>query len=289
MKHQKGDNYGYPLDYRRDHRCDAAIHRAGRSVPVGCWLLVAGALFTGLPAHATLVQHKYTEVSGAGTGGTCANNTSTCSVTTAAIGAGNLVICYGGIGSVSVTINACSGDGDTWVHCPSCLSGASNKLDAWYVIAAAGGGTSVVCNYSSTINVGAKTCAVEEYSHSSFLTFDTSGNGSDDLSMCTSCPGVTLTVTGKDIVLQATYLPASSCTSSASAGFVGAAPWTNPADFFGATAAEGGALTQTNGSAPMWNCSGGLGLMLTSAIAFAEPIAGGTGKGNKLRKLTDDF
>lgn len=212
----------------------------------------------------TLVQFKYNDSLGGGTGGSSCDNATTgvCNVTVSALGSGHLVACVGFFAhSVAVTVS-CTATSNTFTHCAGahgCAFGNSTAgfLDAAYVLSSTSGATNVACT-SSLSSLAYLGCGVYEYSYSgSSISFDTS-NGAIDTA-CTTCAAQALTLTGTTDVIIQTGIPANSLTAISGA-------YTNPAQFYSG-AGNAGRINTTDGTAPNWtqNVSGQVTVM---AIAF---------------------
>lgn len=223
----------------------------------------------------TLIQHP-TNFTCAGTTGVA---TQTCSVTTAATTAGNLLVLVSGsfVGAqISVAPAFGSATGDSLTHCPSQLGNeqyAANSyesVDCAYILSATGGATtfSFSWQYNSSgggydINVG-----LYEYHRSTgTATYETCAGGGTAAcvvlsSSCTTCTGPVPTVTGTDIVI-ASNSNENDCTAIASPFNTSPSPDVDNSNVFGIT---GWSLSQTSGNAAVYTCTAGGAAMM--AVAF---------------------
>jgi hypothetical protein len=225
-----------------------------------------------------LVQFKFFDTNGAGTGGnSCraagigSGSGSVCTVNVEPVGAGHTLIAVGFSGNLTVrTLSSVSGE--TWTHCAGangCSFGSIGGtaflfqdlrgiwLDASYVLSATGGEETLTCTLSGT-SAGYIACGIYEYSYSgASVSFDTS-NGTTDFS-CTTCAGIALTLSGsRHLIVQAAVpiKPLSAISGS----------YTNPAKFYDGVG-NAGWVNATDGTAPNWTGSPA-GLVTVMAIAF---------------------
>lgn len=206
----------------------------------------------------TLVQLKYRDSLGGGTGGgTCSTSGTTCSVTVSSVGAGHSLIAfsmYGHTGQVTLS----SVNGETWTSCPTCAGGQSGNgfTDAKYVLSATGGETSFTCTADIT-PTGYNSCGIVELSWSgSSVTYADSNKASD--TSCTSCAGIALTVSGTNAIFQM-GIPAQSLTAISS-------PYSTNAQFYSGSG-EAVSLNTSSGTAPTWTGSPS-GTVSVAAIAL---------------------
>lgn len=215
----------------------------------------------------TFTQLKYQDSLAGGTGGgACTTGTTSCVVNISAPVAGHVLIAFSlaAISNVSATMTTPTG-GQTWTHCPSCLSAdtANGAVDAWYVVSAtATGQTTVTCNFSSVQwnDNGYSSCGFVEAAWSgTSISFDTS-NTIIDSTNCTSCASGSLTLGGTDYVFRAAItLPGSGVTNISDAAF------TNPKQFYSGTG-QAGKLNATGTDNPTW--TQGSSTLAAFGIAF---------------------
>lgn len=208
----------------------------------------------------TIVQFKYRDSLGGGTGGgTCATGGTTCAVTVASITATNQLVAFANAGNgFSVTLS--SVNGETWSNCPtSCATGDSGAgwVDGKYVLSATGGETSFTCTFSSAPGayVG---CGIIEY-HYTGASASIDVTGSADRTTCTSCAGVTLPLTGSNDAILQWALPAQTLSAVTS-------PYSTNAHFYSGSG-EAVSLGTASGTAPTWTQSP-TGTVAVAAIAL---------------------
>lgn len=202
---------------------------------------------------------------------TCSDASTTCAVTVASTTAGStLAVVVYTVNSLTVT----GSTGGTFVHCPSCAGGTSGTgfMDGGYILSATGGTTSATVTISGTTSTTPWLACILEYSSSlGTAIFDTSNSTAD--TTCTTCAAPALTLSGSnDLIIQAVTCT-NTCATSATAGFIGASPYTNPAVFPGGDGLGGG-LNVTSYTAPNWSQSP-TGAVRVLAMAFKETGGGG--------------
>lgn len=207
----------------------------------------------------TLVQFKYYDNAGGGTGGSaCSSGTTSCTVTIAAPTAGNTLVAIGFPAPTSgtLTMNSTPTGGETWTHCGGtngCAFGATanGSLDAWYSIGVtATGQTSVTCHWSGNA-VAYNGCGIAEVHWSgSTVTFDTSAGNNSVAVSGGSCAGAALTLTGSDDYIFEAAAPSNAITALTGSGY------TNPQQFYGSFG-QAGQLNATSGAAPSWTDASG--------------------------------
>lgn len=210
----------------------------------------------------SLVQFKWNDSNGSGTGGgTCSGSGSTCAVTVSSIGAGHILLAFG-LSSITSGNVLNSISGETSTHCANCsqFDGSIGSIDARYVLSAAGGETSITCTLNAAAG-GYNGCGIVEYSYSGpSASFDVAGSAVD--SACTTaCAAQSLTLSGSNDAIVQIASPANALTT-----FSGAA-YTNPKQFYSGVGIAG-AINQSSGTSPgNWNQTGGAGTVLVVGIA----------------------
>ena len=192
-----------------------------------------------------------------------------------AIAAGSMVVGIG-FGDTSIVPSAGSSNAGTWTV-PSGCSATSNCLSTntsaggvllEYILSSTGSPTSVIVT-SSAGNFTAVEVLVFTFT-SGPVSFD-SGGTANRTTNCTTCAGITTTVTGNDLIVQAITC-AQTCATSGTAGFVGASPYVTTSggvNDFPAGDGVGAAINQSSGTAPNWAQSP-TGNAAVTAIAFKE-------------------
>lgn len=201
-------------------------------------------------------------------GSSACGGTTTCSVAVTSTGAGHLLVAglltnaNGADAISSVTAAACSG---SWVHCPNCSIGAAGNgsLDFSYCLNSASGQTSIVITLSASAT--AEIAVIFEASSSLggiALDTGTTPSGTKSDATCTSCAGVTLTLSGNNNFVAGLGAAGGTMTGLTGTG------WTNDlANPSGDGVGHG--ITSGSQTAPAtWVQSSGT--MLASAIAFQE-------------------
>lgn len=212
------------------------------------WLLFLALLLVHSPAWAswTLLQHVVN---------TSCSGTS-CSVTVSSTGAGHVLVGAAFLGTSPTVISSMSGGG-TWTLCSACHGGGN--YDLAYNLSSSSGATTITFNWSATDT--AKVDVLEYSTNNGPATLDTSGRYFDGTS-CTSCLGLTLTLSGtNDLVIQ-TATGGTNVTAIV-------APFTSPADVFSGLGV-GGSINTASGSPPTFTMSGATTSTRGAAIAFAE-------------------
>lgn len=172
----------------------------------------------------------------------------TCVVSVATTTTGNVLAALY-VGNASSTITGVTGG--TFTHCSGCSGGSSGTdfLDMGGTLSATGGNGTITVTISPTASSWAA-CVSEWHSTNGAGVVDTQATHAD--TACTTCAAPALTLTGSnDLIIQAAGCT-NTCATSATAGFVGAAPYTNPAQAPGG-AGWGAALNQATYTAPNWS------------------------------------
>jgi hypothetical protein len=216
------------------------------------------ALLVALPAHATwtLVDANTCNTS-CSSGTTC-----TVSMNTNTVAGNVLVAAYIGNANSSMT----NMTGGTFLHCSSCKGGTSGTdfIDMGGTLSATGGNGTITVTISPTSSSWA-ICVSEWHSNTTYAV-DTQATHLD--SACTTCAGPALTLTGSnDLIVQLAGCT-NTCATSATAGFIGASPWTDPAQAPGGSG-WGAAINQASYTAPNWSQNTS-GAVQVSAWAFKE-------------------
>jgi hypothetical protein len=204
-------------------------------------LVTFAALFFATPAWATwsLTNANTCNLSCTGT---------TCAVAVTSTTAGNvLAALYVGNANSSIT----GITGGAFTHATAIQGGASGTdwIDLGGTLSATGGTTTVTVTISPTASSWSA-CVSEWHSTLGAGVVDTQAKATD--TSCTTCAAPpTLTLTGNDLVIQAAGCT-NTCATSATAGFVGASPYTNPAQAPGG-AGWGAAINQTTYASPNWS------------------------------------
>jgi hypothetical protein len=203
----------------------------------------------------TLVQIRYYDSAGGGSGGSACDSTgTTCTVTTAAPGAGHKLVAFAMYSSPTAKTLA-GVTGETWTHCASCAGGGDTAgfLDAYYVLSATGGETSFTCTASGTLS-GYNSCGIAEFAWSGASAAFDAGVVALDAS-CTTCSGGgVLSLTGSSDAILAIGMPANSLT---------AVSIYTPQLSFPSGAGIATLLNTTNGADPSWthSASGAVSVM----------------------------
>jgi hypothetical protein len=238
--------------------------RAGTRLLLGafCFAFAVGVFAPWHAARASwaMVQHVSNT--------SCARNSSTCTVTIGATGAGHvLVAAIWANWPAGSTIASVSGAG-TWNLCPAgaCQITSTNFLgDMAYNLSSTNGITSI------TITFGAAGCTaggchwaaeVIEYSFTGSSASEDNANFTSDTS-CTTCAGRDFSgaLSGTNDVIVQLGVADNALTAITS-------PYTNPADFL-TGGGIAGSINTTDGSAPNWTQSIAAG-MAASALAISE-------------------
>jgi hypothetical protein len=197
----------------------------------------------------------------------------TCAVTVTSTGAGHLLIAgfsdsTSHVQTISsVTAGACAG---SWVHCPNCAINATGdgSIDFSYCTNSASGITSITITTSLTMGTGIGVIW-EASSSLGTIAIDSGAapSGTKTDTTCTSCAGVSLTLSGNN-----DFIAALSANGGAGTGLTGTG-WTNDlANPSGDGVAHG--ITSGSQTAPAtWTQSSGT--LLGNAIAFQETSGGG--------------
>jgi hypothetical protein len=201
----------------------------------------------------TLVQIKYFDSTGGGSGGSdCDSIGTACTVNASAVGAGHKVVAFAMYASPTSKTLA-SVTGETWTHCASCAGGGEGFLDAYYTLSATGGETSFTCTASGTLS-GYNSCGVAEFAWSGASAAFDAGVVAVDTS-CTACSGGgALTLTGSSDAILAIGMPANSLT---------AVSIYTPQLSFPSGAGIATLINTTNGADPVWthDASGAVAVM----------------------------
>lgn len=207
---------------------------------------------TGGSGTWSLVQFKYFDAAGGGTGGsTCGSTDTGCTVNITAPGAGHLLVAtYLHDSSTNNTTTPTGGQ--TWTHCPAGAQVGNSTdgfADCWYVLSAtATGQTTVTCNQSAT-STNYHSCGLYEYAWTgSSISIDTSGG--TVRASCTSCAAVSLTLGGTDVVIQT----AISIVAATGVTALSGSTFTSPQQFYSNTGNAGG-INLTSFTAPNWTMS----------------------------------
>ncbi|HXF12273.1 MAG TPA: hypothetical protein VN517_03925 [Terriglobales bacterium] len=220
-------------------------------------LLMFAALTFSTPAWATwsMVNANTCNLSCSGT---------TCAVSVTSTTAGNVIAAlYVGNTNSSIT----NVTGGAFTHCAGCQGGSSGTdwIDMGGTLSATGGTTTVTVTVSPSASSWTA-CATEWHSTLGAGVVDTQATHTD--TSCTTCAAPALTITGtNDLIIQAAGCT-NTCATSATAGFVGASPYTNPAQAPGG-AGWGAALNQASYVAPNWSQNTS-GAVQVSAWAIKE-------------------
>jgi hypothetical protein len=162
----------------------------------------------------TLVQVRYYDSAGGGSGGSSCDSTgTTCTVNASSVGAGHKVIAFAMYSSPTSKVLS-SVTGETWTHCASCAGGGDTAgfLDAFYTLSATGGETSFTCTASGALS-GYISCGVIELAWSGASAAFDVGIVALDAS-CTTCSGGgALTLTGSSDAILAIGMPVNSLTA----------------------------------------------------------------------------
>lgn len=190
----------------------------------------------------SLVQFKYNDDFGGGTGGgTCSTATGICNVTVAAVAANDSLVGFSlPVNGTSITLSSINGE--TWSACPtSCSAGdaASGWTGMLYVAHATGGETSFNCTLSAAPSH--LSCGVVELKWTG-STVAADASGANDNATCTSCAGIALTLSGASDAIVQIGIPVNNFTAIT-------APYSSNAHFYSGTA-EAVSINTTSGTAP---------------------------------------
>ena len=195
--------------------------------------------------------------------------TTTCAVSVTSTGAGHLLVAgfitngNSAINISSVSAAACTG---SWVHCPNCSIGVSGDgtVDMSYCTNSASGQTSITITLasSSTAEVGVIWEAASTLGTIALDSGTTPSGTKNDSVACTSCAGVSLTLSGNNDVIVALGAAGGAATGVTGTG------WTNDlSNPSGDGVAHG--ITSGSQTAPAtWTQSSGT--FVSNAIAFQE-------------------
>jgi len=228
----------------------------------------------------TLTQGPSTAINNA-----CATGSTTCAVTVSSTGSSHLLVA--GIASTangttisSVTPAACS---VTWTHASSAnLAGSAGSVDLYYCTKSASGQTSITITVNAAPGA-AWTAAIWEASSSlGTIAIDSgatpSGNKNDS-SNCTSCAGVSLTLSGNNDFIAAIATPGDTGTGLTGTG------WTND-KVDASTNLYGHGITSGSQTAPATWTQTTANPLLCDAAAFQETSGTVAPAGfNKKRKI----
>lgn len=238
---------------------------AAQSIPYG---------YTGHTSGGTgtlsVIQVKFFDSSGNGTGGSsCTSGTTTCAVTTASTTAGNAVV-YWAVVSGQTSLSSVSGE--TTSLCAGCAVSDSTDnvtLSVRYSTSITGGTTSTTCTIAAAGGYIGCGMAEIKLTGTGGISFDTSGT-TGRLVTCSTCTGPTLTPTGiNDILLHIAvfhnFPPNSGVTGTGYVqGLDGSVSFTSEAHH----------LNTTSGAAPSWTASSA-----SDAFISAIALTGGNGSG----------
>lgn len=193
----------------------------------------------------TLVQMKYFDSGGIGTGGgTCLSSGTTCQVTVSSVAAGNKLVCAAlYFDSATHTFSGCGG-GETWTACPAptCAvkgAGSTGGTDGRYVLSAVGGETQVTCTINSASSPYYGCLFIEYHYTGPSASVDVVGTVN---STCTACTGVALTLAGSNDAIATWGVPDNSFTAITS-------PYSTHAQFYSGTM-EAVSMNTASGAAP---------------------------------------
>lgn len=186
--------------------------------------------------------------------------TASCSKTGVTTTAGDLLVLCSAISATSPSYSSASGDG-TWTH-PTGVAGVQGTYatDCVYRLSATGGtGLTINFTWTGSSVVGNDIEFYEVRRSTGTATYDV---GNKATSVCTSCTGPALTLTGTSDFIAQIGLFYNTFTAPG-------APWTNPSDLDnGGNIHAGflGALNQSSGSAITWSQS-------TSSVATMSALS----------------
>jgi len=176
--------------------------------PLQCSLTMCGAGANGGGAAAPLnqgwafIQDAFPGQYGAG--GNCVTSVTTCTNTSFVPStSGSVLIAVMYSGTQNITVTSASSSGATWVHPAGCSvsSSANGSTDLAYSVNAPGGTSSITVNTNSAAAFG--TQIIELLPPAGYTgAFDVCGSTTNGGSACQNCPGVALTTTGTDAIVQ---------------------------------------------------------------------------------------
>lgn len=241
------------------------------------FMLMAGVLLWGAPAHATftLVQH---------TCNTACAASAACNITVSATGTGNLAAVAeidDGAGTGPPTITSVSGAG-SWTHCANCArANGTNEVDASYNLATTSGVTTITVTLTAAPSGTWRACFLEASSSTGGIALDTGATSSCSSLISSAAPvSCALTTSGANLIIWTAIQWGGTITGNS-------APYTN----CGATCQPNG-----NGSARNLNITAGTGSTWTPStsntgvnfsVAFKEAAAGGATVGLDKRSKLD--
>lgn len=157
----------------------------------------------------TQVQNKICTSDGLGACGVCVVATTTCIVTATSVAASDKLVIWASYitgGLLTVTYN-----GETWTNpSPTCAqwdATTGSGIACSYVLSATGGETSFTCTFSSAPGTFSSCGFIQWHYTGPSASFDTSGLKAD--TACTSCAGVTLTLSGSNDAIAQFGIPTS--------------------------------------------------------------------------------
>lgn len=202
----------------------------------------------------TLIQKKSNDA--------CPTST-TCTVTAlTAVGTNHVLVGYAWP-STTQTLTASASGAGTWIHStsPSCAASTLGfGVDAVYILSTTSAAPTTISFVLSASSTSGWHVEVREYSFTGSSTqFDTCASASDTL--CTTCAGVALTLSGANDVIVQAYNPAVTCSAIT-------APYGNLNTDGSGGVCSADSLNTTSGTAPNWTTVSGAGEK--SGIAIKE-------------------
>lgn len=137
----------------------------------------------------------------------CATGT-TCGITVAATGTGNLIVVklIGDTAGATATLSSVSGGG-TYTHCSNCNKAPANgTIDASYTLASTSGATTITLTASASLTAW-RACMEEDSSNTGSIALDTGATPSCSATIATAAPvSCATTVSGANLVIATAML-----------------------------------------------------------------------------------
>jgi hypothetical protein len=205
--------------------------------------------------------------------GSSACSGTTCAVTVTSTGSGHLLVAGMITGNTAadaislVTAAACAG---SWVHCSNCSIGQSGDgtSDFSYCTNSASGQTSITITITNTCSAGCLGFIWEASSSLGTIAIDSGAtpSGTKNDTTCTSCAGVSLTLSGNNDFIAALAPCGGTCSGLAGTG------WTNDLTNPSGDGAAHGITSGTQTAPATWTQTSAT--LICSAIAFQESSGG---------------
>lgn len=205
-------------------------------------------------------------------------NITTCAITITSGTAGRLGVVYiQGNNANNLTLNSVSGNINSttgWTLCASChFRDGTNWVEMAYTLSTQSGDTTITITMSGAVGTNVTAGYVDFGFTSGPVSLDTQGVGDESGVACTSCAGITLTLTGtNDVIIQQAV--AANNITAVSAG------WTivDGCNFANSGGCVADSLNTNSGTGPTWTQQAS-GIVDVGAIAFKETAAAGKPSG----------